>query len=569
MEEQQVADTIQLRRDTATNWSTANSILSQGEPGYETDTGKLKIGDGSTAWTDLSYYEVQTNYTGTVFSFTTDTALTAGDPVVINSGGNVEAVSATSNTAAYTFGTIDKFSNGSNASAQCRVIYSPFLKKYIYIYTNIDTYSISASYDTYVSLGDASPNNGIFSYARYSSSLDPNDNNNHQSFDSTTNFINSASVYHPPTNDILFVNQVYGYIRLYALSTTHNGVLTVEATHNITTSFTSGFSLIPIDIVYDSINQTFVVLYSDYGNSYYGTAVVGEWDGTTFTIGSPTVFTSNQLYGPLTSEYDPTNGKFVAAYNLSSANNSKYIVGTVSGNTVSFGSETAIDANDFVTDTFYDSTSGSFIFSKTSGPGIDLIAGSLSGNTLSFGSAVTVTADDVETGRIAKDTNNEMFVVSYLNKTQSNTAYVATFEISNTTITAYSQATTGFDSLTDASYSSDLYEIASDIVFHGDAGVFSLFCRSGALTTGNNQCVSFSTSLSSNLTDQNFIGFADNNYSAASNASIDLVGGINENQSGLVTGQKYYLTKSGSLVTSDTGIFAGTAISNSKIIVKG
>ena len=37
---------IQLRRDTASNWSTINPILYQGEPGYETDTGKLKFGDG-------------------------------------------------------------------------------------------------------------------------------------------------------------------------------------------------------------------------------------------------------------------------------------------------------------------------------------------------------------------------------------------------------------------------------------------------------------------------------------------------------------------------------------------
>lgn len=40
---------IQLRRDTAANWSTYNPTLSAGEPGFETDTGKLKIGDGRTS----------------------------------------------------------------------------------------------------------------------------------------------------------------------------------------------------------------------------------------------------------------------------------------------------------------------------------------------------------------------------------------------------------------------------------------------------------------------------------------------------------------------------------------
>jgi hypothetical protein len=50
-----MANKIQLRRDTALNWTNTNPILSQGEPGYETDTGKIKYGDGVTEWNDLDY----------------------------------------------------------------------------------------------------------------------------------------------------------------------------------------------------------------------------------------------------------------------------------------------------------------------------------------------------------------------------------------------------------------------------------------------------------------------------------------------------------------------------------
>lgn len=46
---------IQLRRDTAANWASNNPTPFQGEPCYETDTGKLKIGDGSTAYNNLAY----------------------------------------------------------------------------------------------------------------------------------------------------------------------------------------------------------------------------------------------------------------------------------------------------------------------------------------------------------------------------------------------------------------------------------------------------------------------------------------------------------------------------------
>lgn len=47
--------TLQIRRDTAANWTSNNPTLASGEFGYETNTGKFKLGDGSTAWVALSY----------------------------------------------------------------------------------------------------------------------------------------------------------------------------------------------------------------------------------------------------------------------------------------------------------------------------------------------------------------------------------------------------------------------------------------------------------------------------------------------------------------------------------
>ena len=43
------------RIDTAANWAAENPVLLDGEIGYERDTSKLKIGDGSTAWNLLAY----------------------------------------------------------------------------------------------------------------------------------------------------------------------------------------------------------------------------------------------------------------------------------------------------------------------------------------------------------------------------------------------------------------------------------------------------------------------------------------------------------------------------------
>lgn len=46
---------IQVRRGTASEWTSSNPTLSAGEWGYETNTGRYKIGDGLTAWNSLRY----------------------------------------------------------------------------------------------------------------------------------------------------------------------------------------------------------------------------------------------------------------------------------------------------------------------------------------------------------------------------------------------------------------------------------------------------------------------------------------------------------------------------------
>lgn len=46
---------FQLKRGESSAWRNLNPILAAGEPGFELDTGKLKIGNGTTSWNDLNY----------------------------------------------------------------------------------------------------------------------------------------------------------------------------------------------------------------------------------------------------------------------------------------------------------------------------------------------------------------------------------------------------------------------------------------------------------------------------------------------------------------------------------
>jgi hypothetical protein len=64
----EVVRKLKVRSGTAAAWTAANPTLSAGEIGYETDTNKFKIGDGSTEWNDIADY------------FETGTA--SGEPVI-------------------------------------------------------------------------------------------------------------------------------------------------------------------------------------------------------------------------------------------------------------------------------------------------------------------------------------------------------------------------------------------------------------------------------------------------------------------------------------------------------
>lgn len=79
-----MATQIKLRRDTAANWALEDPILAQGEPGFDTTNGILKIGNGADAWSLLTEigagggvtYDQSLNTTDSVtFSEITSTAL--------------------------------------------------------------------------------------------------------------------------------------------------------------------------------------------------------------------------------------------------------------------------------------------------------------------------------------------------------------------------------------------------------------------------------------------------------------------------------------------------------------
>lgn len=83
-----MADIIQIRRDTLANWTSVDPILADGEWGYETDTGKLKLGNGTGLWSTLPYLigdvdAIHDNIASEIHAITQKTPPVANDELLI------------------------------------------------------------------------------------------------------------------------------------------------------------------------------------------------------------------------------------------------------------------------------------------------------------------------------------------------------------------------------------------------------------------------------------------------------------------------------------------------------
>ena len=90
-----MATKIQLRRDTAADWTSNNPTLAAGEFGWESDSNRFKIGDGSTAWTSLGYADTLKTIGDIAITGSTISAPSNGDLTLITSGSGVVFVNDT------------------------------------------------------------------------------------------------------------------------------------------------------------------------------------------------------------------------------------------------------------------------------------------------------------------------------------------------------------------------------------------------------------------------------------------------------------------------------------------
>jgi len=376
-------------------------------------------------------------------------------------------------------------------------------------------------------------------------------------------------------------------------------------------AYNTSSSIFP-DVTFDTNSNKVVIAYRDAGNSNYGTAIVGTVSGTGISFGSAVVFDSRTT-NFLSAAFDSNSNKVVIAYKYSEGHG---IVGTVSGTNISFGSVASFgNVGAYFTNSTFDSTNNKVVIvykNDVDNSGSYAVVATVSGTNVSFGTPVIfTTADTTQFHSVTFDSNAGKVVIAFKGASTYGTAIVgtvsgtgisfgtavvfqasaitqvsATFDSNlNKVIIAFNPTSTtkatfisGTVSGTSISFGASIdVDSTSGVVIPNPSLVFDSNSNKVVLPFENDAdsdkgtAVVYTTGAGASLTAENYIGMTPSAYPSGAGAEIDTKGAINTSQSGLTAGQSYYVQNDGTITTTagTPSVFAGTAVSATKLIVKG
>ena len=325
-------------------------------------------------------------------------------------------------------------------------------------------------------------------------------------------------------------------------------------------TFLSGGSAFEIAATFDSNENKVVVFFEDSTNADNATAIVGNVSGTSISFGSKVAFDTNPEF--MSATFDSNSNKVVAFYRDQSATTSVAAVGTVSGTSISFGTPvTIIYSNTTYQSCAFDSTTNQIIFAYNLNYG-QVNVGTVSGTTITnVGTATVFVSDPATQISVSYNAHAKSAVIAYAWGGYGDRGRVVDCSISGNTLSAGTAI--NFDSTDPDYYIKTVYDSAQNKT------VIS-WRNTGNLNYGTS-VVYRSGFIENNLTEENYIGISDSDYADSTAAKIQIIGSVDDAQSGLTAGQKYYVQNDNTLSTSpdSPSVFAGTAVSATKIIVKG
>ena len=387
-------------------------------------------------------------------------------------------------------------------------------------------------------------------------------------------------------------------------------------------------------MVFDSSNNKVVVFYVN-SSSGESTTVVGTVSDNSISFGTPATFTDAQYsVNAVSCVFDSNENKVVFAYvDTMDSNQGKAVVGTVSGTSISFGSEVEFESGrPYTLRGTFDSNSNRVVFvyrDSNNSNYFTSVVGSVSGTSISFGTPVVIVSAYYNYWDITFDSNSNKVVVGLKGASSHGQSYVGTVDSSDNSISWGSVAT--FHSSANPRYIGATFDTnANKVVFSymadddSDKGYAVVGTVSGTdISFGTpakfeDAAVKYTSIVFNSATNKVVVVYEDDANSDYTTYAVGTVSGTdisfatpvvvsendaNENTSivfdsnsnkvvmqyghssdakfrvldvagadtDLTIGQQYFVQTDGTLSTSadDPSVIAGTAISGTDLIVKG
>ena len=483
---------------------------------------------------------------GTVEAVASGT-LANGQTVILQSDGTVTAVTTTG--VAQTSGTAATFQSNTVGLSPQSVVYDSYNDRIVILFKE--------GTRGYAVVGTVNANNNTISFGSITEFEGNNGTTYFGTFDSTNNRVVIA-FYQSTDSD-------RGKAIVGNVNPSNNSI-----TFGSKAVFNSGTTY-DVSIAFDSTEGKVVICYRDFSNSNHGTAIVGNVNpsNNSITFGSEVSFRSSysQHIGVA---YDSTNDRVVVGFRdeYNTSNRASAVVGNVTGTSIAFGSVVRLNSN--VSHGYYftpvhDSNTGKTVIiwsDDNNGSKGTAVVGTVnaSNNSISFGSPVIFNNGNTGQMAAAFDSNKKQIVAAFQDDTVSD------------------EPTTGIA----GTVSGNTINFGSKIVLDSDDGYWtgiafdsnanrSVVAFQDADNSNRGRVVIYQQPTeSTNVTATNFLGFSDAGYTNGQTAKIQIAGSVDDAQSGLTTGSGHFVQKNGSLGTTadNPSVFAGTAISGTKIIVR-
>jgi hypothetical protein len=307
----------------------------------------------------------------------------------------------------------------------------------------------------------------------------------------------------------------------------------------------------------------FVISYLAGSTNGTMTSVVGTLNFGNPTFGTPVTLTGNGATAGVLTSCSIGGERFAVVFRSFTTTGIYAVAGQVSGTSITFG--TIINTSGIGTtqiDSACDIDNQRIVYTFVNGSNSNNLAQiiNINGTTLTSGNSVVIATVAPARMAVSYDAFAKNFVFNYANGSDSSRQYMRAATVTATTITPSNAVMVNSDT-------------SVGFVFNGFAPASGRLCGFGVYGSSFRMQQFTTATVVTNLASGNYIGISSGPYTNGQEAKVQIIGAVDDAQSGLIAGRAYYVTTDGTLKLTPEPwgptVFAGTAINATKLLIKG